>query len=230
MTEWVDMLGEALSLPRSENFLRLGCAILCGGLIGLERELRDKPAGLRTIVLICVGSCLFAIISQRVSANHDDSTRIAAQIVTGVGFLGAGAIIRGDGGIVLGLTTAATIWTVAAVGMAAGFGEFMLAAEGTAAVMVTLVALQLVDRSVSRAHEVQTHQFSLPAEGEPLADARKLFAGARLKIVSNTFYQEGDRVRFEITAHGAHSAHESLREKMLGAQDYQLERGGQPLP
>ncbi len=224
MLDWIQLAAISLDHPRLENLVRLGCAILCGGLIGLERELRDKPAGLRTLVLICVGSCLFAIISQRVSAGHDDSTRIAAQIVTGVGFLGAGAILRGEGGVVLGLTTAATIWAVAAVGMAAGFGQFMLAFEGTAATMVTLIVLQIIDRSVARGHEVQTHRFSISAEGSPVATARQLFADAGLTILSNKFYQQHDRVQFDVTAHGPHRAHETLREKMLDLAESRLEK------
>ena len=88
--------------------LRIVLAVVLGGIIGLERELGDKPAGLRTIILICVGACMFTIVSQIVGGPDWNSTRIAAQIVSGIGFLGAGAIIR-DRQSVIGMTTAATI-------------------------------------------------------------------------------------------------------------------------
>src|SRR5262245_51128737 len=105
--QWIGEHGWALQ--------RLTAAGLIGMVVGLERELRDKPAGIRTMILISVGSCLFAMISQRMGAANADPTRIAAQIVTGVGFLGAGAILR-DARTIFGLTTAATIWMLAAVG------------------------------------------------------------------------------------------------------------------
>ena len=101
---------------------RVAMAMVIGVLVGLEREVRDKPAGLRTIVLISVGACVFALVSEKMGGPGTDRTRIAAQIVTGVGFLGAGAILR-EARAVYGLTTAATIWMAAALGMACGFGR-----------------------------------------------------------------------------------------------------------
>ncbi|MEN9548292.1 MAG: hypothetical protein RIR12_883 [Bacteroidota bacterium] len=100
-------------------------AIAAGFILGLEREMKDKAAGLKTITIICLGACLFAIISYKVGGSGN-ATAIAAYIVSGVGFLGAGAIFK-DGGTVSGLTTAGIIWLAAAVGTAIGFGEFYLA-------------------------------------------------------------------------------------------------------
>ena len=100
--------------------LKLLLAALLGGCIGIEREMRDKPAGLRTNILICVGSTLFILVSIHLAERSGgDATRIAAQIISGIGFLGAGAVLHSHG-FVLGLTTAATIWVVAGVGMALG--------------------------------------------------------------------------------------------------------------
>src|SRR5256885_5924731 len=108
--------------------LKLFLAAVLGGLIGLERELRDKPAGLRTNILICLGSTLFMSISTRVAeVLGGDPTRIAAQIITGIGFLGAGAVLHSHG-FVLGLTTAATIWVVAGLGVGLWCGVFLCAA------------------------------------------------------------------------------------------------------
>ena len=102
-------------------------ALAAGIVLGLERELKDKSAGLKTITVICLGSALFTIISQKVGGQYTDSARIASYIVSGIGFLGAGVIFR-DGINVSGLTTASVIWLSAAVGMAIGFGEIYLGA------------------------------------------------------------------------------------------------------
>jgi|SRR5579884_4124247 len=120
--------------------LKLVLAALLGGCIGIEREMREKPAGLRTNMLICVGTTLFMMISMRIGGLYGDYTRIAAQIVTGIGFLGAGAVLHSHG-FVLGLTTAATIWVVAGVGMAIGAGFYGTAVLATALTIVTLTIM-----------------------------------------------------------------------------------------
>jgi putative Mg2+ transporter-C (MgtC) family protein len=134
------------SLGWDDNLARLALAAVLGGAIGFERELREREAGLRTHLLVCLGSALFTIVSaygfRDFLTSGDqviraDPTRIAAQIVTGIGFLGAGAIIR-QGISVRGLTTAATLWVSAAIGIAAGAGYYSGAVIGT---VVTLVAL-----------------------------------------------------------------------------------------
>jgi putative Mg2+ transporter-C (MgtC) family protein len=125
-----------------EVSLRLLVALVMGAAIGAEREYHRHPAGLRTMSAICVGSALFTALGTLVV--HTDPTRIAAQVVTGVGFLGAGAILR-SGVSVRGLTTAATIWVVAAVGMAAGFGYFILATVCTALVLVMLIGMRRIE-------------------------------------------------------------------------------------
>ena len=96
-------------------------ATICGGIVGAEREKREKPAGLRTLVLVCLGSAAFTMVSYSFSTTTGDSGRVAAQIVTGIGFLGAGAILHGSGSIT-GMTTAASIWVMAAIGMIVGAG------------------------------------------------------------------------------------------------------------
>ena len=118
---------------------------MLGAVIGFERARRGHAAGLRTMAMVSVGSCLFTLIGDQVITRGTDPTRIAAQVVTGIGFLGAGTILR-DGGGIRGLTTAATIWVVAAIGMAAGFGLYVLAAGGTALVLMALVVMRLLRR------------------------------------------------------------------------------------
>jgi putative Mg2+ transporter-C (MgtC) family protein len=123
---------------------RLLLAAGLGAAIGLEREYRQKPAGLRTNILIAVGSALFTILSDLMGHEAGTADRIAAQIVTGVGFLGGGAILR-SGDSIHGMTTAATIWVNAAIGMAAGAGHFVLASVAAALTLVVLALLPPIE-------------------------------------------------------------------------------------
>jgi putative Mg2+ transporter-C (MgtC) family protein len=121
--------------------MRLLLAAGLGAAIGIERELRGKPAGLRTNILIAVGAALFTTVSLQLGSPGGTPDRIAAQIVTGIGFLGAGAILR-SGDSIRGLTSAATIWVNAAVGMAAGSGEYVMASVAAGLTLVVLATLQ----------------------------------------------------------------------------------------
>ena len=127
-------------MPSTDLWLRLLVAAGLGAAIGLEREYRQKPAGLRTNILIAVGSALFTMLSVAMGRDGATPDRIAAQVVTGVGFLGGGAILR-QRSTVHGMTTAATIWVNAAIGMAAGLGDLSLAATATALTLVVLLVL-----------------------------------------------------------------------------------------
>jgi putative Mg2+ transporter-C (MgtC) family protein len=135
---------EPLLLP---FLIRCGIAAVCGGMIGLEREAKQKAAGFRTNILICVGSAMYMGIGLLLMPSNRadvDPTRIAAQVVTGIGFLGAGCIIH-QRGRVTGLTTAATIWVVAAIGMVAGAGFPILALISALLVLITLAVLGAVE-------------------------------------------------------------------------------------
>jgi putative Mg2+ transporter-C (MgtC) family protein len=129
--------------------LKLLLAMLCGGAIGFERELSRKAAGLRTNVLICIGAALYMIVSRHIGggAPYTDPARLAAQVVTGIGFLGAGVILQARGSIT-GLTTAATIFVVGAVGITIGEGMFGLGIFSTLLIIIVLVALRRVERAV----------------------------------------------------------------------------------
>jgi putative Mg2+ transporter-C (MgtC) family protein len=140
--------------------IRCGAAALCGGMIGLERELKGKPAGLRTNILICIGAAMYMLVGLLVVHAGEgmgaDPTRVAAQVVTGIGFLGAGCILQ-QGGRVTGLTSAATIWVVAAIGIVAGAGFPVIAFVATCMVVLTLVALREVEaRWLAPAHPDDT--------------------------------------------------------------------------
>jgi putative Mg2+ transporter-C (MgtC) family protein len=121
-----------------EMALRLLLAAALGAAIGYQRERAQKPAGLRTHILIAAGAALFTIVSTYGFGVEADPSRIAAGVVAGIGFIGAGAIIRREGGIVEGLTTAATIWAVAAIGLAAGAGMYIISVVTTAVVAIVL--------------------------------------------------------------------------------------------
>jgi putative Mg2+ transporter-C (MgtC) family protein len=129
---------------------------LLGLAIGVEREIQAHPAGLRTMALISVGACMFTALGlEPVLGTRADPTRIAAQIVTGVGFLGAGAILR-QGVDIRGLTTAASIWVAASLGMAVGFGFYAIAVFTTFLVLVTLIAMRPIERRFFH-HEHRRH-------------------------------------------------------------------------
>jgi putative Mg2+ transporter-C (MgtC) family protein len=137
-------------------------AVILGAAIGIEREFSGKPAGLRTNILICLGAAVFTIISKRMAGENDSLTRIAAGVVTGVGFLGAGAIIQDRAGV-HGLTTAATIWFMACLGMACGAGLYELALISTLIAVFVLIGLRLIYRSLR--HYIEKHRLKdVPGE------------------------------------------------------------------
>ncbi|HYK81972.1 MAG TPA: MgtC/SapB family protein [Gemmatimonadales bacterium] len=153
---------EMIEMFRLELFLQLCLATLFGGAIGLERELTGKPAGLRTNILICIGSALYTKLSITMASGNADPTRVAAQIVTGVGFIGAGTILHARGAVV-GLTSAATIWVVAAIGVALGAAFYWEAVGTTLLVLVVLQGLGRVERFVGR----QSAQGKLSVHANP---------------------------------------------------------------
>ena len=132
--------------------IKIFLALVLGGALGLERQYHDKPAGFATNCLICLGAMLFTVLSEFMSLQGGDPGRIAAQVVTGVGFIGAGSILR-DGNKISGLTTAAGVWLVAAIGMAVGYGQYFWASLCAAAILVvqlgvrkTLTLMEFVKR------------------------------------------------------------------------------------
>jgi len=203
--------------------VRLIFAMVLGGMVGIEREVRDKPAGFRTIILICVGSCLFTIISQSIGGPDWDTTRIAAQIVSGIGFLGAGAILR-DRGSVFGLTTAATIWAVAAIGMAVGFGELALGTVGAVAILSALFLFDSIERWIGQRRDLQEYNILAKNTPERIAQMRKIFRQHRLRSRKYTFYEDEDSLVFHIVAMGTKANHDKLRTELATSSEYTLRR------
>lgn len=133
-------------------------AFVIGAIIGIEREFRSKPAGFRTMILICVGSCLYTILSKE--SNQVSPDRIASNIVTGIGFIGAGVIFK-EGISVNGLTTAALIWITAALGMAIGYHNYPLTIVVSAIVVIVLFILEPVQRFIERFHKVKDYRIRI---------------------------------------------------------------------
>ena len=138
-------------------------AFIVGAILGLEREFRSKPAGFRTMILISVGSCLYTILSKEAAGGTSD--RIASNIVTGIGFIGAGVIFK-EGISVNGLTTAALIWITAALGMAIGYHNYPLAIVVASIVVITLFVLEPVQRFINKFHKVKDYKIRIVGLGQ----------------------------------------------------------------
>ena len=137
----MDLLRQEMGRVVSATIIRLIVALVLGGLIGLERQLRHKPAGLRTNMFICFGAAMYTVMSDQLAGSlGGDHTRVAAQIIPGIGFIGAGSILHARGSV-SGLTTAATLFVVASVGMAAGGGLYVTAVFATAVILIALALL-----------------------------------------------------------------------------------------
>ena len=208
------MLENVIDIFRLELLLQLGLATLLGGAIGLERELGGKPAGLRTNILICIGSALYTQLSLAMVPAGTDASRVAGQIVTGVGFIGAGTILHARGAVV-GLTSAATIWVVAAIGVALGAGHY---AEGLLATLVVLVVLQglgrieiVVERHSTKSH-LTVHARPEPA---PLEDLETVIRRTGLTIVRHESRRENVDLVVEFDLSGPKRLHDQVMIALL---------------
>ncbi len=150
-----------------EEAAQVSIAFIIGAVIGIEREFRSKPAGFRTMILICVGSCLYTILSK--GSNGTSPDRIASNIVTGIGFIGAGVIFK-EGISVNGLTTAALIWVTAALGMAVGYHNYPLAIVVTSMVVTALFVLEPVQNIINKFHKVKDYRIKTNELGEEFKD------------------------------------------------------------
>jgi len=192
---------------RLDLLLQLVLAVLLGGLIGLERELWGKPAGLRTNILICLGATLFTTLSVHMAAGRGDPGRVAAQVLTGVGFIGAGTILHTRGNVT-GLTSAATIWVVAAIGMALGVGAYVEAIGSTVLVLVVLVGLVKVEAFVGR-WSSRSHIVVHATPGSTtFEDVETLIRRGGLDIVRCESRQENVDLVMEFDLRGPHRLHD----------------------
>jgi len=176
-------------------------AMVCGGIIGYQREKQESAAGFRTHILVCVGSAIFMLVSVSVAGPTYDPGRIAAQVASGIGFLGAGTIIK-QGSIVRGLTTAASLWAVAAIGLAIGYGgkTLVIAILGTLVVFISLSLLKVIENYMARAHNCYV-TFAVTEPNKQIDRIRKLLAANNIDVHSLEIHQ-GEEGQEEIAFEG----------------------------
>jgi putative Mg2+ transporter-C (MgtC) family protein len=202
--------------PFMSYLSRLVIALLIGGAVGLEREFKGKPAGMRTNMLICVGSCLIMIISieiARTAVQTSDPGRIAAQVVTGIGFLGAGTIIRSRFHIV-GLTTAATIWALSAIGLAVGAGYLLLAAVAALLITITLIFIGYIEDRLQTKRSYHVVQVTLDRGEGVIREIMALFAGMNVSSEALEVIRSGELWRATFEYASSHEKHRELVEKL----------------
>lgn len=209
------MIRNVVDIFRLELMLQLGLATVLGGAIGLERELGGKPAGLRTNILICLGSVLYTHISiALMGPNSSDPTRVAGQIVTGVGFIGAGTILHARGAIV-GLTSAATIWVVAAIGVALGSGFYLESVGTTLIVLAVLAGLGRIEKLVER----QSMRRTITVHARPgptvLEDLESLVRRAGLEVSGVASREENVDLVIDFDIRGSKRLHDQLMITLL---------------
>lgn len=201
-----------------ELLIKLGAALLVGGLIGAEREFRDKAAGFRTIIFITTGATLFTIFSAVIAGTENDPARVAANIVSGIGFLGAGAIMREEGRVA-GLTTAATIWLAAAMGMGIGSGQYLLVGVGTTVVLFVLWFFPTFENWIDNIRETRTYKVYIPLESDKVNLLDDFFESFSLRVFSRHIIKNQDCLVFTWTAHGAPKNHDELIKELLSDKD-----------
>ncbi|SDQ12177.1 putative Mg2+ transporter-C (MgtC) family protein [Chryseobacterium soldanellicola] len=188
------------------ELLLIFISVLLGLFIGTEREYRNKSAGLRTFILVCFGACLFTMLSIKIGVNDQD--RIAANIITGIGFLGAGVIFKGDNKIE-GITTATTIWATASIGMSVGSGYVYLAFLGTLLVLIVLSFLTFFEKYIDKNHKIREYKIAV-TEAKFLPHCEDLFKKHQLKfIISKQQYTQGNLATTWILT-GKNRNHEAL--------------------
>lgn len=190
-------------------------SLALGTAIGLEREVSDKAAGLRTNILICLGATLFSIISLKSSG---DPARIAAQIVTGIGFIGAGAIMR-EGERVTGLTTAATIWTVAAIGTSVGFGYYPLAAATAASVLIVQMVFTKLDILIDETRARHTFRIVSKLEDKALREIEEIFREHRVRVMRRKLMKKNNAYYSEWYTSGPRVNSEKVLRKLLESKE-----------
>jgi putative Mg2+ transporter-C (MgtC) family protein len=190
------------------NSIKLLVSTLLGALIGAEREYKGRNIGFRTIILITLGSTLFTILSM-IAGDQNDPARIAANIVTGVGFLGAGAIFR-EGLSVKGMTTASLIWISAAIGMACGFGQYEFALLVTGTVLFVLLGFASVQKSIDRYSQERVYKISISKNPALQQEVEDKIKSLKLKAHAHKFTKQEDKMEIEYEVRGSEAAHKQL--------------------
>jgi putative Mg2+ transporter-C (MgtC) family protein len=203
----------------SADLIRLLLAFVIGGLIGAEREFSNTAAGLRTMILICVGSAMFTIFSVKL-AGDADPTRIAAQIVTGVGFLGAGVILH-QGREVRGLTTASTIWMAAALGMGIGGGYLLFSIISAGVVLMVLGVLPTFEKRIERSSGARRYKVICSLDQDRVGQLQALFRGHRLKAELLAQEKRGSQLIYTWNLSGPAEGHQEVVTALLADPEVQ---------
>ena len=196
--------------------LKLLLSVLVGGIIGAEREYRSKSAGFRTMILICLGSTLFTLFSLELGKNSSPE-RIAANIVVGIGFVGAGVIFRGDNRV-NGITTAATIWVTAALGMGIGAGHEWIALSGCGLVLLVLLAFTFFENRIAKVNQLRNYMIVCRFENQTLDHYEQLMKDHHLTFKRSTQHKTEDMITGNWLVHGSDANHRKFIEYILNDQ------------
>ncbi len=205
-----------MPLWMNTDLAHLIIALLIGFLIGAEREYRSKSAGLRTMIMVALGSCIFTTLSIKIGIGNPD--RLAANIITGIGFLGAGVIFKTDDRVT-GITTATTIWVVAALGMACGSGHLIMAFTGTAVVFMVLIFLVKMQTYIDHKNQLRNYKIVCCYKEETLVRYEKLFKEYHLKAERGRQSKTDDVIIGHWIVQGNIVNHEKVIQALLMDQD-----------
>jgi len=205
----------------SKTMVRLALAAVLGGIIGLERELKRKPAGLRTNMFICFGSAMFTILSTELAGEFGlgDHTRIAAQIIPGIGFIGAGSILHDKGGV-SGITTAATIFVVASIGMAAGGGLYVMAIFSTMLIYLALHLLGILERQLNLKELTMNYTILADKTADDLvAEVNAIMEDQGKEMRAMHLSRSGEKEKLVFRVDGTQHEHKLLTEQLRHSPD-----------
>jgi len=205
----------------TEILIRFLLAALWGGIVGLEREYRSKSAGFRTMIMISTGACFFTIMSN-VIGSPGNADRIASNIVTGIGFLGAGVIFRGGENRVSGITTAATIWTVAAVGMGIGAGYYFAAASASLLVIFVLAILPYVETRIDHISQTKAYSIQRIYAAGIINTYEAMMKQHHLKFKRTGYVKQRDNVTLTWEVRGTGQHHDAFIEAL--SKDEEIQR------
>ncbi len=196
-------------LLTADDLVKLLLALLIGGCIGWEREYQGKSAGLRTMILICIGSTLFTIFSMKLGAGGHTMDRIASNIITGIGFLGAGIIFKEENRVT-GLTTASAIWITAALGMGVGGGYYGIAIAATVIVLMVLLLLVPLQRTIDEANQTRVYRIVCKYEEGVLQRYETLFREHKMRFYRGMQCRKEDRISGNWTVEGPAKRHDKI--------------------
>ena len=196
------------------DLIKILISFSLGALLGLEREYHSKPAGFRTLIMITLGSTVFTILSYRIGIANPD--RLAANIITGIGFIGAGVIFK-EGLKVGGLTTAATIWIAAAIGMAVGYGAYYMAGGVAFIVLVTLAILSRLESTLDKLHQVKLYKISYKSNEFSIKELENELTQLRLRFRKYKEMKNQNEITLYYNVDASQACFDNLNDYLMGS-------------